>query len=316
MLNLNEYKDVIAKLVQRKADGDFQTEIENWINLSIQTLANSYDYWHELRGTHDFTTVDGTAKYFMPADFILPLRFYDITNNKPINILTEEQYFDSNIANIADAVEADADSAYFTEVVGVKVQVSTSGDTVIIDSSSTADTTQTVRVKGYLDSNLTVVGFEDISLNGTTNVAGTTTFYKILHFSKSADTTGFVTLQNSSQTALGVLGPIDRVARYKAFRLGRIPDDSTTNMRVLYKKRFDKLVDDNDYAFVEADDYIIYNSAALAINQEKEDNTRAQMFQKRASTALTLILSQQNNKMGSSFQHKMSSSLLQAHRNR
>ena len=316
MFNYLELKDNIAVLVQRSGDSDYKTEIGTWINLSLQTLYNSYDYFDELKSVHNFTTVDGTARYYMPSNFEKPLRFYDITNDKSIAIRTHVEYFDANIANIADANEADAESAYFTEVVGVKVQVATTGDTVQAKSSSTSDTTQVIRVEGYLDSDLTIVGYDDITLNGTTAATATSasTFYKILNVSKSADTVGYVTLENSSGTDLTTMDSIQRVSRHKAFDLGRIPDDSTTSMRVLYKKKLRKLVDDNDYPFIDCSDYLIYNSAGLAMQQDKEQLDRAVLFQRTAEQAKGMILLNQNTKLGPSYQHKIVSNIVTAHR--
>jgi len=313
MYNFGEIVSTIGKLVQRSEDTAYANNIKVWVNLSLQTLYNSYDHFIELQNVHNFTTVDGTKRYYMPSDFEKPIRFYDITNDKPIAIKTYQEYFDANIANIADATEDDAGSAYFTEVVGVKVQISTSGDTIVVDSSSTADTTQTVRIEGYLDSALTIIGFEELTLNGTTDVSGTTTFYKILNVSKSADTTGYVTLRNSSLTALTTLSDIERVSRHKAFDMGLIPG-SADSMRVIYKKKFRRLVDDEDYPFIDADDYLIFDTAATAMVQEKEDINRASLMIQKAQAALSQLMLNQTTKLGPTFQHKMTSSLIQGHR--
>lgn len=319
MFNFQELKENIATLVQRSGDSDYKTDIGVWINLSLLTLYNSYDYWLELRNRHNFTTVNGTPLYYMPSDFDKALRIYDITNDRPINIKTEEVYTDANIGNTADSTKGDVDTAYFVEVVGVKVQISTSGGTVQAKSSSTSDVhssslTRQITIEGYLDSSQTIVGTEIISLNGTTAVAGTTTFYKILNVSKSGDTTGYITLENSSGTDLATLGPIERVARYKAFRLGLVPDDSTTNMRVLYKRALRKLVNNGDYPFVECDDYLTFNATALALQQDKETIERAVMMQQMAKKAMIEILTNQQSMLGPSYQHKIVSSIAQGHR--
>jgi len=314
MLNYTELKTHVATLAQRSGDTSYITDIGVWINLAQDHLFKIYDYWDALKAQIDFTTVDGTALYFFPADFHKPFRMYDITNNRPINIVDELPYFDANIANIADAVEADPNTAYIKEVSGVKVQVSTSGDTVQAKSSSASDTSVDVRVEGYLDSGLTIVGYEDITVTGTTAVAGTTTFYKILHVSKGADSVGFITLEDSSAVDLAILESIQRVSRYKAFRLGKIPDDSTTSIRVLYKKKLRKLVDDDDYPFVDADEYLINQAYAYALNQEKESESREQLVQQRANTALSILLSSEQDSYGPDYQKKWVNSMAQAHR--
>ena len=314
MYNLKEIQDNVQTLVQRAGDDDYEDKITVWVNLGLMRLYNAYDYYLELKGIHNFTTVDGTARYYTPNDFEKPLRFYDITNDKKITINTYEEYFDANIANIADANEANANQAYFTEVVGVKVQVSTSGDTLQAKSSSASDTSVTVRVEGYLDSSLTILGFEDITVTGTTAVAGTTTFYKITKVSKSADTIGYITLEDSSANDLTILDSIGRVSHHKAFDLGRIPDDSTTNMRILYKKKFRKLVNDNDYPFIEADDFLIFNAASLAMQQEKEMIERAGLMSQQAEQAFFNIMLNQTTKLGPDYQNKMVTKFISAHR--
>jgi len=316
MQTFTELKANVATLTQRSSSAVHITAIGVWINLELEHLYNIYDYWHELKATHNFTTVDGTALYYMPSDFGLSFRFYDITNDKKIAIKTEEEYFDSNIANIADANEADADTAYFKEVVGVKVQVDTAGDTVQAKSSSASDTAVTVRVEGYIDSGLTTLGFENIVVTGTTAVAGSTTFYKITHVSKNKDSVGYITLEDSSADDLAILQDIDRVLSHKAFRLGRIPDDSSTSMRVLYKKKFRKLVNDNDYPFVDADGYLIFAAAATSLFQQKEPTERVKEYERKASEALNALLSQHSGSLGPDYQQKMTNVFATAHRTR
>jgi len=315
MFQFKELKDKAANMLQRTgADSTYKDELGDWINLLLEGLYKRYDFFDELKNDFTFTTVDGTAKYFLPFDFGKAYRVYDITNNKKLKPTVEPDYFDANIANIADSVEADAETYYFKEVVGVKVQVSTSGDTVQAKSSSASDTSVVVRVEGYLDSGLTILGFENITVTGTTAVAGTTTFYKITHYSKASDSIGYITLEDSSANGLGILQDIDRVARYKAINLRLIPDDSATSIQVLYKKKFRRLVDNNDYPFVEADDYLIFGAAALATNRDKESIERVAFLDKEKEKALSLLLLDQTTKLGTDYQHKMEATFIQAHR--
>ena len=303
-------------MAQKSSDEAFEDNVVGpFLNLSQDFLGNSYDYWDELKGEpYNFTSVDGTALYYMPLAFDKPLRVYDLTNDKPITIITEEEYFDSNIANIADATEGDVTKFYFREVVGVKRQVATTGDTLQVKSSNSSDANKIVRVEGYLDSSLTIVGYSDITISGTNYVAGTTTFYKILNVSKSGDTVGYVTLADSSSNVLAELGQNDRVARYKAFRLGLIPDDSVTSYRVLFKRRWRKMVSDYDYPFVDASGFLIYNAASLAFETQKEGLERATALRSRAMDEYKVLMQSVGNKLGPDYQHKYTSPLLQAHR--
>jgi len=315
MLTFKELKERAADLAQT-SEAELKTQLGNWINLLLENLYNTYDYIDELKDRYTFTTTDGTETYYMPSDFGKAFRMYDFTNNKKINPDVEQDYTDANIANVADSTEADAETYYFTEVVGVNVQISTSGDTVQVKSSSTSDTTEKVRVEGYLDSGLLTLGSETITLNGTTAATATSplTFYKITHFSKSADTTGFITLQNSSSTDLGILGDVERVARYKAFELRLIPDDSTTSIRVLYKKKFRRLVNDNDYPFVDADAYLTFGAAAMGLRRDKENIQLVQFIDSERDKALVALLTNLDGSLGTDFQQSMQSSIMAAHR--
>jgi len=314
MYNFLELKTEIAKLVQRSNDTAYIAKIGTWINLAQDFLYNSYDYYIELKGEHNFTTVDGTVKYYMPSDLEKITRFYDVTNNKKIDPNIEETYFDENIASIADEEESDANTYYLKEAVGVKVQVATTGDTLQVKSSSASDIAVIARIEGYVDSSLTILGFENITVIGTTYVAGTTTFYKITRVSKDSDSVGYITVADSSDTVLAVMQSIDRVLRHKVVELRLIPDDSTTNMRVLYKKRIRKLVNDYDYPFIEADSYFILDGWGWALAQEKETMDRAQTIWNKAEKALFQIIYNQSNKMSEDYQQKLITSFAQAHR--
>jgi len=313
MLNYKELKTQAANLTQRSY-AEIADELGNWMNLSLESLYNEYDYIDELKGRKDFTTVDGTATYYMPSDFEKAFRMYDITNNKRITPRVEQDYFDGNIANIADATEADAEVYYFTEVVGVNVQVATTGDTVQAKSSSTSDTSVNVRVEGYLDSSLTIIGSELITVTGTTAVAGTTTFYKITHFSIDENSVGYITLEDSSGVDLGIISSGQRVSRYKAFQLRLIPDDSTTEIRTLYKKKYRRLINDQDYPFLDADGYLIYGAASIGMIRDKENIDRAAFIDKERDKALARILLNQATKLGDNFQHTFKSGIIDAHR--
>lgn len=316
MRTFSELKTDSAELVQRNGDETYETFLGKWLNSSLKFLARQYDYWLELRGEHNFTTEDGVANYYLPSDFSKPFRLFDITNDKKIIHLTEDEYLDANIAVVANANEADADTYYFKEVVGVKKQIATTGDTLQAKSSSASDTSVVVRVEGYLDSDLLILGFENITVTGiaATTATSPSTFYKITKVSKSADSVGYITLEDSSDNDLAILQDIDRVLFHTVIQLRKIPDDSTTDMRMLFKKTFRKLVNANDYPFVDCDEFLMYNANALALAQEKETVERASFFRSLAKDELQSLLSDQISSMGTDYQHKMVSAFAQAHR--
>ena len=313
MRTFGELKEDVAILVQRSGDTDYTAKIGQWINLSHRFIYNIYDYWNETEDIHNFTTVASTEDYFMPTRFNKPLKIFDITNDAKLTVVTEEEYFSANIANVADATEAKVPA--FARLYGespVTVQISTSGDNTQAKSSSASDSGVKVRVEGYLDSALTSLGFETITLTGATAKAGTVTFYKIVHVSKDSDSAGTITLEDSSGTDLVVMAPIDRVSRHKVLKLGLIPNQANS-MRILFKKDVQKLVNDEDYPFMDMDEFLTLDAWGYALSQEKEELQRATTVWGKARDALEVMLSSANNRLGPDFQKKFVSQWSQAH---
>lgn len=123
MLSYVDLKTKVGELVQRSDDSDYLTKIGTWINFAYIFIVDAYDFWTELHETHDFTSTASLETYNMPTDFDKPLRIYDITNDKKLNIITEEKYFDANIANMADLNEDVPDYARLSETSGTGTSV-------------------------------------------------------------------------------------------------------------------------------------------------------------------------------------------------
>lgn len=316
MKNFGELKTDVGALMQR-SETAFLTNVGVWLNLSHKLLADVYDYWLDLQDIHNFTTVDGQGDYPLPNRFDKPIRLYDLTNDRKIAIQTEEEYFDANISNIADANEGDVSTARIYGTVGSRVPISTSGDTVKVKSSYVTEPDAVViRVEGYLDSSMLIIGYENITIPivaSTTFVAGTTTFYKITHISKSINTTGYITIANSAETTIETLSPNERVSRHKVLKLGLIPDDSVTSMRLLFKKTVLEMVNSYDYPFTECDRYLTLDALGWALKQDTKDQ-EAEFTWSKATEALKMLLVNQNSKLGPDYTHKVVSVWLSAHR--
>lgn len=128
---------------------------------------------------------------------------------------------------------------------GVEVRLSTD-DTLEIVSSSTSDTNQTVRIVGYDTNGL--LRTESLTLNGTTKVDGSITYDagKILKVSKSADTTGIITIREATaDTTLVKLAPTETSARFKIVSFYPIPTSAIT-LYVEYFTHIRRLEGDND----------------------------------------------------------------------
>lgn len=317
MINFSEIANNVATLAQRSGDSDYLDKVKVWVNLAHTFLFNSYDYWHETEDVHNFTSVADTENYVMPNRFDKPLRVYDLTNKKKLDPDTEEVYFDSNVANIADAT-TDVPSKYrIYGATGITGSIGSSGTIVKVKSSSSSDTSNPViRVEGYIDSSRLVIDHEDITISAsspTSYVSGTKTFYDITHIGKSADTTGYITVVDSSNNTLAIIPSIERVLQHKIMKLGLIPDDAYS-YRVLFKKSILRLVDDNDYPFVDADNFLIMDAYGWALSEEKERTQEALVVWQKAQEALLNILQNQIGKLGPDYQHQITNVFAQAHR--
>lgn len=315
MKTFKELKDNIAVLVQRSGDSDYVAKIGVWVNLSLEFLYNSYDYYPELEGIYNFTSVASQESYGMPNDFDKPFRVYDITNDREIDIDDEFTYFDANIANIADATEGEVSKIRFYGVRGSREPIGSSGITVQAKSSqSESSANATIRIEGYVDAAKTILDYEELTVTGTSFTAATSnTFYEITHISKDIDTNGYITIADSSSNTIATMASWERVLVHRIAKLGLIPDDAATNFRVLYKRKYRKLVNDNDYPFVDADDFIILNAWGYALAQEKETVDRAQVTWNKASESLAKIFQNKVGSLGPSFQHKVVSQFLISH---
>lgn len=318
MRMFGEINNDVAVLAQRSGDSDYIAKIAVWTRLSHKALSEVNDFWRELSDVHNFTTVDGQEDYPLPQRFDKPFRLFDLTNKREILPDIEEIYNEDNLSAIADGTE-DAPSKYrIYGQAGVRVPISTSGDTLQVKSSSSEDTASpVVRIRGFIDSAFLIEDTEEIEVSATsptTFVAGTKTFYKITQVSKSANTTGYLTIANSSDETLETLAPSDRIARHFVLKLGKIPDDAYS-LRLLFKKTVSEMNDDEDYPFTECDRYLTFDAWGYALKQDKEDQ-RALFAWQKADEALKTILINQANKYGTKHQDKVVSTWLSAHRNR
>ena len=152
----------------------------------------------------------------------------------------------------------------------------TSASVMTAVSDSTADTTQTVTIFGI------VSGFPDseqITLNGVTAVPGSKSFTTVDRVSKSASTTGKLTItSNLGVNTIAVIptGYQTDSIRYKKVQLFPLPD-SVFPIQVYYYKQPYRLVNDSDVhelgdAFDEA--IILLSTSKVKYESNVEEGTR------------------------------------------
>ncbi len=235
------------------------TSIEEWINQTLseindpawafeQVLAmRGYNHrWSFNRRKTSLATVASTEFYQLPRDVDKISLIRQTTTPAKIRYIPDDLFYDY----IPNPTATGIPKWYRVwEEEGVSVRLSVD-DMIEVVSSSASDTSQTVRVTGYDTDGL--LRTESISLNGTTAVAGLITFdynateKKPLRISKSADTTGVITVrEKTADTVLVKMAPSERAPRFKIVSFYPIPS-SAINLYIEYFTNIRRLEGDND----------------------------------------------------------------------
>jgi len=146
---------------------------------------------------------------------------------------------------------------------GVLVRLS-ADDSIEVLSSSAEDTTQTVRITG-IDSN-GLPQTESLTLTGTTVVNGAITWNAgdVLRISKSADTTGIITVRKATaDTTLVQLSPTERMARFKIISFYPIPS-SELSLYIEFFTSIRRLEGDDDVPDIPEKWFWVAKTGAMA----------------------------------------------------
>lgn len=192
---------------------ELRTEILQWLDESSATVTSStylnvtaaLKQAHTIRLTEDtwkfmlwprfetFTTVSGTKQYSLHQEFLRPFTFRNTTQNL---WLTEMPARMVDLGGFDFNQDTDVDAFVLWSRSQIQNQP-TSASVVTISSSSASDTQATKAITIYGD---TADGMtsESITPNGTTPVAGTTSFTQILSVTKAAAWAGTMTMTSNS----------------------------------------------------------------------------------------------------------------------
>lgn len=316
MYNFGEIKSKVALLAQRSGDADYLSKITDWVNLAHKLVADSYDFWAELQSVYSFSSVSSQETYYLPSDFDKPSKIFDYTNNIELSWITREEYVSSSLSSVSAGDTGIPQDAMLYGISAVS-RVNAAAFTVKVNSSSASDNSGiTIRFEGWLDSAKTILGYENVvvsTASPTTYVAGTVSFYGLTRITKSADTTGYISIQDNSSNLLATIAPYDRQSRYPVLYLGLIPN-SVNSYRIMYKRTVKKMVDDNDYPFIDCGDFLIMYAYGYSLSQEKESERRAQQIWDKANGLLSILMRNSQDKLGVDYQHKTTPQTNQAHR--
>jgi len=267
---LSEIRVNIGQTVRETQVNDL---IDTFINFTMQQIWN-YHFWTFGRRKTTFSTVKDQENYNLDeeVDRLVLVRQRD-TPQKIIYV--PDRLFFKLIPNPEDLASGSPRYYRIWEETSFSTNLA-SADTVDVVSSSSSDTSAfTVRIVGFDSNGLRVT--EDFTLNGTTKVTGSTTFQAdgLLQVSKSAATTGTITVtRNTGNTELVVIAPEETVPRFKRLSLYPIPSSAIT-INIEYIERLRLLADDNDVPQIDTKWTWLIREGALAKAWEYKQNEAA-----------------------------------------
>src|SRR3990167_10004737 len=248
-------KEIRDRVATDTRETNINSTIDEYVNLTLEEIQNpawafeqiagmrGYEHlWSFNRRKHTLSIVASTEFYQLPREVDKIQLIRQTTTPLKIRFIPDDLFYEY----IPNPTATGNPKWYrIWEEEGVEVRLSTD-DTIEILSGSASDTTQTVRIVGY-DAN-GLLRTESLTLTGTTAVAGTITYDagKVLRVSKSADTTGVITVREATaDTVLVRLAPTERAPKFKIISFYPIPS-SAISLYIEYFTRIRKLEGDND----------------------------------------------------------------------
>lgn len=262
----------------------------------IKTYANDIYFdilkrinWQDIDDDYTFNTVAGTQDYVLPNNFGKEVYVFNANTNTEISPITMQEL----IRDYASSLSTSGDIArYLTLNKQVRQQPSSSSVLSIV-STSAADSTQVVRVKGT--NSLGVELDETVTLTGTTPVDTSNSYTEIRSITKSATTTGYITItSNSGAVTVAVLSSADLAYSVNVVRLHYVPT-SVQTISMPYLIRPMPMVSDYDQPVIDCAD-VIELGATMKAWRYKRQFSKAAEYERQYERAIdTLVWDKENS---------------------
>lgn len=249
MKSFSVLKTIIGANIQDTSSA-FTTLIGYWINNRYRDVINSYD-WEQLYHTQAINASATVSAYAFDENTERLIFIADVTNDGCLEIITEQDF----LQNYYDDLNGTGTpEVCFLTSQPVRSQPG-SAEALIVKSSSTNDTTQSVLLRGLTSTAGEV--YESLTLNGTTAVTASNSYTEVLGISKSLATVGKVKVyENDGSTLIAELSPENLVSRYKSLHIYPIPTGAVA-YHIRTKRKVTPLSQNYDYPIIEDIDDII-----------------------------------------------------------
>jgi hypothetical protein len=272
----------------------FATIIGRFLNRRYFQILRSIN-WKQINSAHTITLASGTQNYVLPNDFYKEVFVQDVTNNVGIEVVELDELYRYYGDSIADSGSVSRCCIYEDAVIAQP----TSASKLAITSSSAADTTQTIQIRGIASG---VEVYETQTLNGTAAVASTNSYTRITGISFSAVRAGTITITSNSAAVTNATIPLEMLdVRYKLMKFHYVPTAVATINVPYYIKPF-PLSQDYDYPLIDIADLIEIGAIADAWKYKRQ-LAKAQMYELMFVQGLSdYIFDQENQNKVQQFQ--------------
>lgn len=277
---------------------DIVLKVNDWIRSRYARILRSFN-WRELMRSYTLTLTASTSDYALRRDVEDIITVFDQTNGREIKERSIQEHYRLRAPTFEVAGNVLTGQPEFYHHIGEKgVQnLLTQAETIRIVSSSSSDTSpMVVRIHGEVSG--VEVGTTQ-TLNGTSNVDGTTTFDSGSELRISVGTSdgtiqdpvGVITVSGvTSGTVYAKIAPDERGFLYRWVKIHPQTASSGTQptLKIFYKKRVRPLFHDADMPEIECADEIIEGVIADALWEDGQEGTA--QIQESKFTQLTLEL--------------------------
>lgn len=261
------------------------TLIGRFINTAYNDVLRRFN-WDVYSYDYEVSLVAGTQDYILPRDFGEETYVLDATNNSEITFKSLQQ----TIQDHASSYSQNGTVSNYDIIEKRFNNQPSSASVITAVSDSGDDTTQKIVIRG-ISGNVEKV--ESIELTGTSAIAGSTLFSRIISISKSASTIGTVTLtSNSGAVTNAEISPEEIDYKRKFIRVFQKPASAAT-LQITYKINPLPLSDDNDIPLVDAD--LLEAGGTMYAWRYKRQMAKAQEWERTFEKEITQAIWRQEN---------------------
>jgi hypothetical protein len=264
---------------------------------AMQTIINVYlndiyfdvlkrTNWQAVDNSYNFPTVAGRQDYKLPSNFGKEVYVQDSTNTVQLSSVTLQQMAEDN----PNFILTQGQPQFYAVLDSPVWNQPTAAATLSIFSSSAADTTQTVRITGE-DTSRNFIS-EDITLTGQSTVTTSGAYRVIRSISKSAVTTGYITV-NSGSVSVATLASADLAYSIKVIRFFPTPSGVITIYCPFIIKPY-PMTSDYDQPVIDAAD-VIELGATMKAWRYKRQFTKAVEYEKQYEKGINTLIWEKEN---------------------